>query len=234
MIDFDTFDVLTFDCYGTLIDWERGILDAMRPILSAHDLAPGDEEILECYAELESEVEQGEYLPYREVLRRVMRGVGKRFGFEPSDDERDALPESLRNWPPFPDTVQSLKRLNARYQLAIISNVDDDLFAASARRLEVEFDWVVTAEQVRSYKPSPRNFEQAMATIGLPREKILHVAQSLYHDIRPARALGLTTVWVNRRKGKPGSGATAPAEAEPHLEVPDLATLVSMIERGGA
>ncbi len=233
MIDFDAFDALTFDCYGTLIDWERGILNAMRPLLSAHGLAPSDEDILECYAELESEAERAEYLPYREVLRRVMRGFGKRLGFEPSAVELDALPESLGSWPPFPDTIESLRRLNARYQLAIVSNVDDDLFAASARRLEVEFDWVITAEQVKSYKPSPNNFKQAIATIGLPCEKILHVAQSLYHDIQPARALGLTTVWVNRRRGKPGSGATAPAEAEPHLEVPDLATLVSMIEGEG-
>lgn len=141
----------------------------------------------------------------------------------------DALPNSLQFWPPFPDTTEALLRLKARYKLAIISNVDDDLFAASARQLGVPFDHVITAQQVRSYKPSHNNFERALERVGVAREQVLHVAQSVYHDIVPARALGLSTVWVNRRRGLSGSGATLPAEGRPDLEVPDLKSLADLL-----
>jgi 2-haloacid dehalogenase len=132
---------------------------------------------------------------------------------------------SVRDWPPFADSSRALTALRGKYKLAIISNVDDDLFAHSARHLDVAFDWIITAQQVRSYKPSVRNFECAFERIGVPRERQLHVAQSLYHDIAPAKSLGLSTVWVNRRMGMRGSGATLPAYAEPDLEVADLDTL---------
>jgi len=134
---------------------------------------------------------------------------------------------AARDWPAFPDSAQALAALQRRYRLAIVSNVDDDLFAASARRLGVAFDWIVTAEQVRSYKPAPAHFLRAIERIGLPRDSLLHVAQSLYHDVAPARSLGLSTVWVNRRLGKAGSGATPAAQAEPDFTVPDLRALAS-------
>ena len=118
-----------------------------------------------------------------------------------------------------------MRALHSRYRLAIVSNVDDDLFAATALRLGVAFDWIVTAQQARSYKPASANFQLALERIGLPRERVLHVAQSLYHDIAPANALGLASVWVNRRHGRAGGGATPAATATPDLEVPDLQTL---------
>jgi 2-haloacid dehalogenase len=125
--------------------------------------------------------------------------------------------------------VEALKYLKERYKLAVISNIDDDLFAHSARHLGVPFDWVITAEQVESYKPSLNNFEKAIEIIGAPRGEILHVAQSLYHDIAPAKELGLANVWVNRRHNLKGYGATYPADAVPDLEVPDLATLAMKV-----
>lgn len=227
MLDLRRFRVLTFDCYGTLIDWERGILAALGPLLAAHGKSLADEKLLELYGELEAEAEAGEYQSYRKVLEGVARGVGRRLGFESSEQEARSLPESLKNWQPFPDTVAALKKLKSRYKLAIVSNTDDDLFADTARLLEVSFDWVITAQQARSYKPSHRNFKLALERIALPPDQVLHCAQSIYHDVIPARELGLATVWVNRRGAK-GGGATKAAQGQPELEVPDLKTLAEM------
>jgi 2-haloacid dehalogenase len=228
MLDFDRFTYLTFDCYGTLIDWERGILAALRPVLDCHGIAISDDAALELYGELESAVETGPYLPYRELLATVMDGFGERLGFVPSADERAALAASVGDWPPFPDTVEALRALADRFRLVILSNIDDDLFALSARHLGVAFAAVVTAQQVGSYKPDPRNFDALLARLDTAPDRVLHVAQSLFHDIAPANALGLTTVWVNRRHDRPGSGATPPATARPDLEVPDLRTLAHL------
>ncbi len=228
-LDFSRFGVLTFDCYGTLIDWENGILGFFRSLLGRHGKALGDDEILEIYAELESEAERGEYVTYRDVLRSVAHGFGLRLDFPVTPAEADALPASLPDWRPFPDTVDALRRLKTRFQLAVISNTDDDLFAGTAKRLEVPFDFVITAQQVRSYKPSLNNFRQAITRIGRPQEQILHCAQSWFHDVAPARSLGLATVWVNRRAGKATPwGASVPSEARPDLEVPDLKTLAAL------
>jgi len=227
MLDFDSFRVLTFDCYGTLIDWESGILAALRPVLRAHGVAPDGEEILELYARLESEAETGEYRTYRDVLRRVVDGVGKAWGFAPTPAERRSLEDALPVWEPFPDTVDALQRLHRRYALAIVSNTDDDLFAATAGRLGIRFDAVVTAQQAHAYKPALEIFQRALERIGQPASRILHVAQSLHHDIPPARQLGIATVHVDRRGGRTGGGATPPAAAAPDLAVPDLRTLAA-------
>jgi 2-haloacid dehalogenase len=228
MLDFDRFTYLTFDCYGTLIDWERGILAALRPVLDRHGIAIADDAALELYGELESAAERGPYRAYRDLLATVMDGFGERLGFVPSADERAALAVSVGDWPPFPDTVEALRALTDRFRLVILSNIDDDLFALSARHLGVAFAAVVTAQQVGSYKPDPRNFRTLLARLGTTPDRVLHVAQSLFHDIAPANALGLTTVWVNRRHDRPGSGATPPATARPDLEVPDLRTLARL------
>ncbi len=225
MLNFDDFEAITFDCYGTLIDWETGIWDVLRPILLSHSIAVARDEALELYGELESEAERGEYREYKVILRATLEGLGSRLGFAPTQIELRQFSESVRDWPAFPDSARALRALKSKYKLAIISNIDDDLIALSAERLGVQFDWVITAQQARSYKPSLNNFRLAFERIGLPRERILHVAQSLFHDIAPARSLGLSTVWVNRRHGKPGFGATPPAQAQPDLEVPDLQTL---------
>ncbi|HEY9603348.1 MAG TPA: haloacid dehalogenase type II [Allocoleopsis sp.] len=232
MIDFQQFEVLSFDCYGTLIDWESGLLAAIKSIFSDYQIEASDREILELFAQQESIYESGDYLNYREVLRRVMQVFGETFDFEPSESELDALADSIQDWQPFPDTIAALQALKKRYKLTIISNIDDDLFAATAKKLQVEFDWIVTAQQVKSYKPSLQNFALAIERMGIAPEKLLHIAQSIYHDIIPAKSIGLTTVWVNRRKGKEGSGATSPASATPDVEVPDLKSLVALMGLG--
>jgi 2-haloacid dehalogenase len=232
MLNFDQYKVITFDCYGTLIDWESGIPRALNPLLSAHDIQLSDKDILEIYAKLETEAEAGDFMNYKSILRTVLEGFGRKFGFVPDADELDYFAISVRDWPPFSDSAEALHVLKKRYKLAIISNVDDDLFEFSRKQLQIEFDWIVTAEQVQAYKPSIKNFEYAIERIGVPQGKILHVAQSLFHDIAPAGKLGLATVWINRRHDKEGFGATPPAEGNPDLEVPDLRALVSTIGIG--
>jgi 2-haloacid dehalogenase len=227
-LDLEPFDVMTFDCYGTLIDWERGLLAAMRRVLDAHGVEGTDDDLLERYGRHEAALEAGPYLGYREVLASALDGVAGELGVTPSADERTAFGGSVVDWPAFPDSPAALARLRARYALVVITNCDDDLFAASNRRLGVEFAHVITAQQAGSYKPSRRNFEIAFERIGAPRDRILHVAQSLFHDHAPAKAMGLSTVWVNRRHDRPGSGATPPAEATPDLVVPDMATLADL------
>jgi len=228
MLNFDQYQVLTFDCYGTLIDWEGGMLAALRKTLGDHGIKLEDEKILELFAEFES-TEEKEYKSYREVLKGVVRRFGDRLHFQPSAAEQEALPDSIQLWQPFPDTVAALKQLKQRFQLVIISNVDDDLFAGTAEHLQVEFDQVITAQQVKSYKPSLNNFHVAFECIGIPKAQILHVAASLHHDIVPANTLELANVWVNRRVGMTGSGAAMAAIAQPNLEVPNLRVLADLI-----
>lgn len=230
MLDFDRFDILSFDCYGTLIDFEVGVLAALRPILARHGVALPDDALLEAYGALKLPLEREPFQPFREVLLRTMDRFGQRFNFDPTPDERAALVESLADWPPFPDTVEALARLGRSFRLAILSNIDDDLFAGSARLLRAPFAAIVTSQQVGSYKPSPANFRLLLERLAVPKERILHVAQSRFHDIGPAREVGLATVWVNRRHGQTGFGATPPAAADPDLTVPDLHTLARLIE----
>ena len=167
-------------------------------------------------------------MPYRRVLEQVVRDLAAKWGFSTSPDEQHSLPESLKTWQPFPDTVAALRRLHRRYKLAIISNTDDDLFAHTAKLLEVPFDFVTTALEVRSYKPSFNNFQRALEKMTVGKDRVLHVAQSLHHDIEPTRTLGIHSVWVNRRQGKSGTGATVESSAKPDLEVPDLKTLADL------
>ena len=227
-LDFDRFDVLTFDCYGTLIDWEAGILAALRAPLGAHGVDEPDEGLLESFARHEAETEAGPYRPYREVLGEVLAAMLEERGEEASPEERAAFGGSVADWPAFADSVAALAGLHQRFKLGVITNCDDDLFAASEQKLEVKFDWLVTAQQARRYKPNPRGFELMFERVGLPPARILHVAQSLYHDHVPAKRLGLSTVWVDRRGGRAGAGATPPATATPDMTVPDMATLAAL------
>jgi 2-haloacid dehalogenase len=222
-IDFGRFDALTFDCYGTLIDWETGILTALRRVIGGGD----DEALLEAFARHEAALEAGPYLRYADVLAGCLRALGEELGFAPSAEQQAAFGRSVADWPAFADSPAALARLKERFKLGVITNCDDDLFAASNAKLGVEFDWIVTAEQARGYKPRTENFELAFERIGLPRERILHVAQSLFHDHVPAKALGMTTVWIDRRAGRAG-GATPPAEAAPDLTTTDLASFAEL------
>jgi len=228
MLDLSRFKVLSFDCYGTMIDWESGIFSALRPILAAHMKQVSDSELLQMYSALEAAAEEGEFLRYRDVLQSVVRGFGERLSFFPTDEEVRSLPESLATWRPFSDTVEALRKLKTRYQLAVISNVDDDLFAATAPQLGVTFDQVITAQQAGCYKPCMKIFQLAEDRIGVSREQWLHVGQSIYHDVIPAQSLGIATVWVSRASPRPGAGAAKAAAGKPDLEVPDLHTLAKL------
>lgn len=225
MLDFSRFEILTFDCYGTLINWEAGILPVLHHILSAHAISADDATLLKLYGDFELRVEQGEFQPYREVLSSVIRQFGTAFGFEPTAEEIRALPDSLPKWKPWPDTVTALRRLKSRYRLAILSNVDDDLFAGTRPQLGVDFDEIITAQQAHAYKPSVKIFELALSRIKAPAHRVLHVGQSIYHDVIPAQALGLATVWVNRPSARPGVGAVKAADAAPDLTVSSLEQL---------
>ncbi len=226
-LDYGRFEALTFDCYGTLIDWEAGIVAALREALAPAGLEASDDELLEAFAGLEATAEGGPYLPYRAILDRCVRGVAAGYGIDVSDAGAATFAESVGDWPAFADSAAALALLATRFRLGVITNCDDDLFERSAARLGTTFDWVITAQSVGSYKPDPRNFEVALERIGLPRERILHVAQSLFHDHVTAQRLGFRTVWIDRRHDRPGSGATPPADATPDATFPDMASFAT-------
>jgi len=231
MLRFSQFDYLSFDCYGTLIDWERGILSYLRPLLWDNGAPVPDEDILNLYSEFEPREQESPYRTYREILAAVVRHFADQYGFRVSESEAAGLAESIRDWQPFPDTVPALQRLKTRYKLAVLSNIDDDLFALTAPKLGVDLDLVVTAQQVRSYKPSLRNFETLLQRLPVPKERLLHVAESLYHDVVPAQSLGIATVWLNRRQGRPAA-ATRLVAAKPGREAPTVEALADIALSG--
>jgi 2-haloalkanoic acid dehalogenase type II len=206
------FDALSFDCYGTLIDWEAGLLGVLRPWADARGLAVSDEELLTVYGAHEAEAETshpGDRYPL--ILARSFRGLGAELGAEVSHEDAERLGSSVPDWPAFSDSPGALERLARRYRLIILSNVDRASFAGSNRRLGGTFTSILTAEDIGSYKPSPRNFEALLAEIerlGIAPDRLLHVAQSLFHDHVPAKAFGLRTAWIDRRHDNPGWGAT--------------------------
>jgi len=223
-MDWKQFEWISFDCYGTLIDWETGILGYLRPLMRAKGCDADDSQFLTLYSEFEPREQARAYRTYREVLASIMRAFATEFRVDVTAAEAEGLADSIAGWKPFPDTVQGLRELKSRYQLAILSNIDDDLFARTAKHLEVPFDMVVTAQQAGSYKPSHRNFELLLQRIAVPRHRLLHAAESLYHDVAPARELGIANVWVNRRQNKPAA-ATKVADVQPDLEVASIGEL---------
>ena len=226
MLDFGRFAWVSFDCYGTLVDWESGICGAVDEVLRSHGVRRSRGEILDLFAEIEPRVQNSDsYLTYRCVLRQVMAEMGNALGIRCGEPELNCLAESLADWPVFPEVREALAALQTRYKLAVISNVDDELFAGTAEALNVDFDAVVTAEQARSYKPSRRNFDLAATRLGVETDAWLHVAESLFHDIGPANRLGIASVWVNRA-GR--GGGTRRTEAFPDLVVSDLGELVGL------
>jgi 2-haloacid dehalogenase len=215
-------EIITFDCYGTLIDWETGILNALRQTIG---LKPEEEGYaLDLYSRLEPEIQSSGYKRYREVLREVMTRMALEFGRTIVPGQEDALAYSIRNWLPFADTVPALRRLKTKFKVGIISNIDNDLFLQTQQLLQVPFDLIVTAQQAGAYKPSLKNFEMAEREGKLDRKTWLHAAESLYHDVAPTRELGIANVWVNRRQGK-ASAATRTSDVNPDLEVPSVAAL---------
>lgn len=200
------YDVITFDCYGTLIDWEAGIGQAFARAAARDGVRLNPSAVLQAYLELEPAVEAEAFRPYREVLAETARRVAARLGWRLDPARATFLAESLPDWPAFDDTNPALERLARRgYRLGILSNVDDDLLAGTLRHLTVTFDLVVTAQQVRSYKPAPAHFLRARER--LAGRRWLHAAQSYFHDVAPARALGVPVAWINRKQEPAPAGA---------------------------
>ncbi len=224
-MNFDQFSHITFDCYGTLVDWETGILRAMLPLLSRSGAAPSEEHVLDLYTQLEVIEEALPYRPYRDILMTVAGRIGEATGVTLSARDRQVLPDSIADWPAFDDTVHALQRLKSRFKLVILSNIDDDLFAQTRPRLGVEFDEVITAQQVRAYKPRRAHFDEALRRLAVPRDQILHVAQSLYHDHVPAQELGFSTIRIDRPSRVPGTGLSPQASVQPNLVMADLASV---------
>jgi 2-haloacid dehalogenase len=227
-LDLKSKTYLTFDVYGTLIDWETGIIQSYQPILKAHQIVMDDERLLERFAFHEAEVEAGPYKRYSEVLSTVLQRLGQELGFTAIQEELLKVSRSVEHWPAFSDSARALAQLAKHFKLVVMSNVDDELFAFSNKKLGVEFDTVITAQQVGSYKPNLEHFHEALKRLG-DKEQILHVAQSLFHDHVPAKQMGWDSVWINRRAGKSGAGATPPASAKPDLEFPDLQSFADFI-----
>jgi 2-haloalkanoic acid dehalogenase type II len=236
LMDLTDYDALSFDCYGTLIDWEAGLAAVLGPWARRRELGLTDEDLLTIYSGHEAAVEdERPELRYPGVLSESFRRTASDLGVEVSDEDAAALGASVADWPAFPDSAEALARLKRRYRLVILSNVDRAGFAASNRRLGVEFDAILTAQDIGSYKPSPANFDALLLGIdelGVPRERLLHVAQSLFHDHVPAKAKGLPTVWINRRKDRAGWGATpAPAlDVQPDAEFPSMAAFADAVD----
>jgi 2-haloalkanoic acid dehalogenase type II len=231
------FNTLTFDCYGTLIDWERGILAELRPWVDRHGREDLDDNVLlETFGTTEAacEAETPAKL-YPQILEEAHRRLAVLWGIKASSEETLSFGQSVGRWPAFADSATSLQYLKRYFKLVILSNVDRASFARSNEKLLVEFDRIITAQDVGSYKPSLANFECALADLGKAfatgKRDILHTAQSIFHDIVPARAIGLRTMWINRRKAVGGWGATpapraAAAATQPDFEVASMADFV--------
>jgi len=217
-MDLTEFQALSFDCYGTLIDWETGIAAALSPWAREQGLNLSDEELLLAYGKQEAAVEAEQpFRLYPDVLATAFRRAGAELGREVSDEWAQRLGASVPDWPAFPDSADALARLAAHYRLIILSNVHRDGFAGSNRRLRGNFAAIITAEDVGAYKPAENHFralDGTLGSLGVEREGLLHVAQSLFHDHVPARREGLPSVWINRRHDRPGWGATPQPSGE--------------------
>jgi 2-haloacid dehalogenase len=200
---------ISFDCYGTLIDWESGILACFEDLKKRYDIKISDIEILKLYANFEADEEHKSFRTYREILVSVLERFANHLSFTLLAEDKYALAESVKKWPPFPDTSLALKELQKKYKLVIISNIDDDLFAYSEALMDIKFDHIFTAQQMKNYKPALANFEYVQNALSLDKAEWLHVAQSLYHDHVPASKLGIKSVWI-KRKSKAGDQGVAP------------------------
>jgi len=216
------FKALTFDCYGTLIDWETGMLASLQPLAECAVRKRSREEILADYAVHERAQErQTPGMRYSQLLSVVYKRLAENWGAPAPWAECVTFGASIRAWPPFPDTAEALRYLKRHYKLFVLSNVDNESFSYTNRKLEVKFDGIMTAEDIGSYKPDLRNFTyllERLESLGIRRHEILHVAQSLLHDHRPANELGIASCWINRHHGRAGFGATGDPGDRPRLD----------------
>ncbi len=233
------FSVLAFDCYGTLIDWESGILAALAPLRSRAGGGLTDDAMLEAFARTESRQQAATpSMLYPDLLTEVHRQLAAEWGATPDPAEARRFGASIGDWPAFPDTAEALRYLKQHFRLVILSNVDRNGFKASNQRLGVTFDAVYTAQDIGSYKPDPGNFAyllDRLAAAGVTKGQVLHVAQSLFHDHAPANAVGLASAWIDRRHDTGGRGATAPASADVGYDF-HFTSMAAMVEahRAGA
>lgn len=222
LMNLSDFEVLTFDCYGTLIDWESGMIRALGPLAERADRTLSRNDILEAHARHESAQQlQTPAMRYRDLLPVVYRRLAEEWDVAVSWSECAAYGRSVADWPAFPDSVEALTYLKQHFKLVILSNVDNESFAASNEKLEVAFDAVYTAEDVGAYKPSDRNFDymiDKLAALGHSRDGILHTAESLFHDHAPANRHGLRSCWIYRRHADQGFGATMPPGETPRTD----------------
>ncbi|HEX4269461.1 MAG TPA: haloacid dehalogenase type II [Steroidobacteraceae bacterium] len=217
------FKVLTFDCYGTLIDWETGLFDALRTLAARSRRAMSRDQVLEEFGRREFAQERDTpAMPYSQLLAVVYRRLAESWETATTDEEVNAFGASVPSWPEFPDSADALRYLKRHYKLVILSNVDRMSFRASNARLQVEFDAIYTAQDIGSYKPSDRNFEYMLgrlkADFGFAKADVLHVAQSLLHDHAPANRAALASAWIDRRHAAEGWGATMPPSGTPHYD----------------
>jgi 2-haloacid dehalogenase/putative hydrolase of the HAD superfamily len=218
------FEIITFDCYGTLVDWEGGISLAFQSEAARDGITIDRGRIIAAYMAEEPAVEAGVYRSYRDVLTETASRVASRLGWNITDDGARFLADSLPDWKPFNDTNPALEKLSRKYRLGILSNIDDEMLRATRRHFTVSFDLIVTAEQVRSYKPGHAHFLEARSRAG--GKKILHAAQSYFHDVVPASQLGIPVVWVNRNGERATQGGPRPTHEVSNLT--ELADLLGM------
>jgi 2-haloacid dehalogenase len=233
MIDWSRAKALSFDCFGTLVDWEQGILRDLKGGLltrSGKEASTyyNDDELLRFYGQAEPAAQGTPFKPYKEVLKQALLRIADAGHLKPKDP--DVLLKGLPAWPVFPDTQDALARLKSRFKLALVTNCDRDLLAGVEPRLGVPFDVVVTSEDVAAYKPSPKLLEKALERLGIAKDELVHVAQSLFHDVETAKALGIACVHVDRREGRPGGATPRPTTVvAPDLKVKSLAELCSAV-----
>jgi len=236
-LDLTTYKALSFDCYGTLIDWETGIAAVLAPWAREQGLHLSDDDLLLAYADHEAAAEkEAPATLYPEILATAFRRTGDSLGRPVSDQWAQRLGNSVPDWPAFPDSAEALARLAERYQLIILSNVHRDGFAGSNQHLQGAFAAVITAQDVGAYKPAANHFralDTTLPRLGVDRTELLHVAQSLFHDHVPAKREGLASVWINRRHDRPGWGATPePSDAWSYaLEVSSMADFADAVDQ---
>lgn len=217
------FKVITFDCYGTLIDWETGIFSALQPLVARANRGKSRDLALESFARYESAQEEATpTMPYSQLLAAVYKRLAKEWSITVSNEEANVFGASVPDWPVFADSVESLRYLKQHFKLVILSNVDRISFRSSNERLQVKFDAIYTAQDIESYKPNLRNFEYMLKRLkddfGLETKDVLHTAQSMYHDHAPANRLGLASAWIDRRHASDGWGATMPPPGTPKID----------------
>jgi 2-haloacid dehalogenase len=221
---------MTFDCYGTLIDWETGLIRSIEPILKKYEKRIKPLEILSLYSKFESEAENKKFVKYSEILIEVMEKILLSYNIDPAPGDERSLVNGIKQFKPFKDTIDALKIFRQKYKLGLVTNTDNDIFEITNKTLEVNFDYVLTSEDIRCYKPATRFFLKMIEDLKCRPQEIVHVAQSIYHDIQPVKKLGIMSVHINRSEYRQRFGATPEAAGKADMVVDDLKALSDIIQ----